>query len=47
MIRERRFFGLIFLGFIVLFGLGLVFVYFVIVLVVLKFFIGYGLEVVE
>lgn len=45
--RERRFLRPIFLGSTVLFGLGLVFAYFAIVPAALKFFIGYGLEVVE
>ncbi|OZH51859.1 preprotein translocase subunit TatC [Hydrocoleum sp. CS-953] len=46
-IRERRFLGPIFLGSTVLFGLGLVFAYFAIVPAALKFFIGYGSEVVD
>ncbi|MGK7922928.1 MAG: twin-arginine translocase subunit TatC [Trichodesmium sp.] len=46
-VRERRFLGPIFLGSTVLFGLGLVFAYFAIVPAALKFFIGYGAEVVE
>ena len=45
--RERRFLRPIFLGSTVLFGLGLIFAYFAIVPAALKFFIGYGLEVVE
>ena len=46
-IRERKFLRPIFLGSTVLFGLGLVFAYFAIVPAALKFFIGYGSEVVE
>ena len=45
--RERRFLGPIFLSSTVLFGLGLLFAYSAIVPAALKFFIGYGLEVVE
>ncbi|MCL2923421.1 MAG: twin-arginine translocase subunit TatC, partial [Trichodesmium sp. MAG_R04] len=45
--RERRFLRPIFLGSTVLFGLGLVFAYLAIVPAALKFFIGYGSEVVE
>lgn len=46
-IRERKFLRPIFLGSTVLFGLGLVFAYLAIVPAALKFFIGYGSEVVE
>ena len=46
-IRERRFIGPIFLGSTVLFILGLVFADLAIVPAALKFFIGYGSEVVE
>ncbi len=46
-IRERRFLGPIFLGSTVLFILGLVFADLAIVPAALKFFIGYGSEVVE
>ena len=46
-IRERRFLGPIFLGSTVLFLVGLIFAYFAIVPAALKFFIGYGSEVVE
>ncbi|MCL2931394.1 MAG: twin-arginine translocase subunit TatC [Trichodesmium sp. MAG_R03] len=45
--RERRFLRPIFLASTVLFALGLLFAYFAIVPAALKFFIGYGLEVVE
>lgn len=46
-IRERRFLRPIFLGSTVLFLVGLIFAYFAIVPAALKFFIGYGSEVVE
>jgi len=46
-IRERKFLGPIFLGSTVLFILGLVFADLAIVPAALKFFIGYGSEVVE
>ena len=46
-VRERRFLGPIFLGSTVLFLVGLIFAYFAIVPAALKFFIGYGSEVVE
>ncbi len=46
-IRERRFLGPIFLGSTFLFVVGLIFAYSAIVPAALKFFIGYGSEVVE
>lgn len=46
-VQERRFLGPIFFGSTILFGVGLVFAYFAIVPAALKFFIGYGGDVVE
>ncbi|MDJ0554703.1 MAG: twin-arginine translocase subunit TatC [Microcoleaceae cyanobacterium MO_207.B10] len=46
-IRERKFLSPIFLGSTILFLVGLTFAYFAIVPAALKFFIGYGSEVVE
>ena len=46
-VQERRFLGPIFLGSTILFGVGLVFAYLAIVPAALKFFIGYGGDVVE
>ena len=46
-VQERRFLGPIFFGSTILFGVGLVFAYVAIVPAALKFFIGYGADVVE
>jgi len=46
-VQERRFLGPIFFGSTLLFGVGLVFAYMAIVPAALKFFIGYGADVVE
>ncbi|MEB3281050.1 MAG: twin-arginine translocase subunit TatC [Lyngbya sp.] len=46
-VQERRFLGPIFFGSTILFGVGLVFAYLAIVPAALKFFIGYGGDVVE
>ena len=46
-VQERRFLGPIFFGSTILFGVGLVFAYVAIVPAALKFFIGYGGDVVE
>ena len=45
--RERRLLAPVFLGSTLLFGVGLLFAYFAIVPAALKFFIGYGADVVE
>lgn len=46
-LRERKLLAPVFLGSTLLFGLGLLFAYVAIVPAALKFFIGYGAEVVE
>ncbi len=46
-LRERKFLGPLFFGSTILFGVGLLFAYFAIIPAALKFFIGYGADVVE
>lgn len=46
-LRERKFLGPLFFGSTILFGVGLLFAYFAIIPAALKFFIGYGGDVVE